>query len=60
MKETIKSLNEELKDLSERVMNISKAIKSLQVICSHDYKPSGNDSDYDYEQCDICGIERKV
>lgn len=65
MKETIKNLQKEREQLSERMSKIDKAIFSLQQVCEHlnqdgtnamEYK--GSTSHTDEFQCVICGYQK--
>lgn len=40
--------------LHKELKKIKTAIQAGQEICEHNYKPIGNDSHYEYEECEIC------
>lgn len=48
------------REAEDQLKKIRNAIKSGQEICNHKYKPAGNDSHYDYEECKVCGYRMRI
>ncbi len=46
--------------LKQELKKIQTAIQAGQEICEHKYKHIGNDSHYDYEECEICKHRIKI
>lgn len=46
--------------LQKELKKIRAAIQAEQEVCKHKYKYVGNDSHYNYEECEICKHRIKI
>jgi hypothetical protein len=60
MQMDLKMLIDERNRLEKQLKTIDKCIENLQEICDHSWVRLGNDSHHDYEQCNLCKLERKI
>lgn len=66
MKEAILKLEEERKELIERIGKINNAINSFREVCNHKNSDGssameyqGHDHKWDYFVCDVCGYKER-
>lgn len=59
MKELIKQYTKEIAEHQAEIKKRKEAIEALQALCAHKMAFEGNNHNYDFYKCTICGKEEK-
>jgi len=59
IKQTIHLMNKSLRNYKLLVTCLEASIEIIRHDCEHVFKSAGNDSHYEYFECEICGFKTK-